>query len=122
MIGNTFSRRLEINGYQRVSIAEERGDYSVRGGVIDVFSPLYPLPTRLEFWGDRLESIRQFDPQSQRSREHLEEMVLLPANEVIMDEEAVKRARSMGRLPRQQDAGIRISGTGGLAQPFLLRT
>ena len=43
-------RRLEINGYQRVSIAEERGDYSVRGGVIDVFSPLYPLPTRLEFW------------------------------------------------------------------------
>ncbi|MBW1829518.1 MAG: DEAD/DEAH box helicase, partial [Deltaproteobacteria bacterium] len=102
--------KLEINGYQRVSIAEERGDYSVRGGVIDVFSPLYPLPTRLEFWGDRLESIRQFDPQSQRSREQLEETVLLPANEIIMAEEAVKRARSMGRLPSKLDAGTGFPG------------
>ena len=103
-------RRLEINGYQRVSIAEARGDYSVRGGVIDVFSPLYPLPTRLEFWGDRLESIRRFDPLSQRSQEHLEEMILLPANEIIMDQLSVKRARSLGRLPKQPEDGTGFPG------------
>jgi len=80
-----FLRRLEITGYHRVSLAEEKGDYSVRGGVIDIFSPLYSLPVRLEFWGDHLESIRQFDPVSQRSQNHLKEMILLPANEFIMD-------------------------------------
>jgi len=103
-------RKLETNGYQRVSIAEERGEYSVRGGVIDLFSPLYPMPTRLEFWGDRLESIRQFDPLSQRSLAYLEEMVLLPANEVIMDEDAIRRARSMGRLPKQHEGCLGFAG------------
>ena len=98
-----FIQRLEASGYQRTSLVEERGDYSVRGGVIDLFSPLYSLPVRLEFWGDRLESIRQFDPLSQRSQNHLKEMILLPANEIIMDTENVKRARSMGRLPNQSE-------------------
>ncbi len=94
-----FIRQLQINGYERTSLVEERGDYSVRGGVIDIFSPLYPLPVRLEFWGDRLESIRQFDPISQRSQDRFHEMILLPAVEVVMDEPNVQRARSMGRLP-----------------------
>ncbi len=98
-----FLRKLEANGYQRVSITEERGDYSVRGGVIDVFSPLYPMPTRLEFWGDKLESVRQFDPFSQRSSIRMRELILLPVTETIMDEAAIRRARSMGRLPRQYD-------------------
>ncbi|MCP4683502.1 MAG: transcription-repair coupling factor [Desulfobacterales bacterium] len=96
---DSLLRRLETIGYRRCSLVEERGDYSVRGGVIDVFSPLYPLPVRLEFWGDVLESIRRFDPLSQRSQGHLKEMVLLPANEIILDKENIKRARSMGRLP-----------------------
>ncbi|MBW1784379.1 MAG: hypothetical protein JRL30_27015, partial [Deltaproteobacteria bacterium] len=104
-----FIRRLEITGYQRTSLVEERGDYSVRGGVIDIFSPLYPLPIRLEFWGDRLESIRQFDPISQRSQNHTNEMILLPAGEIIMDEPNVQRARSMGRLPGT-DAGTGFPG------------
>ena len=92
---------LESKGYIRTSLVEERGDYSVRGGVIDIFPPLYSLPLRLEFWGDRIESIRHFDPLSQRSTNHLNEMVLLPANEIIMGKENIKRARSMGRLPRE---------------------
>jgi transcription-repair coupling factor (superfamily II helicase) len=94
-----FLKRLEATGYQRVSLVEERGDYSVRGGVIDVFPPLYSLPLRLEFWGNRLESMRQFDPFSQRSKKRFKEMILLPSTEVIMDEETAERARSMGRLP-----------------------
>lgn len=92
---------LESKGYLRTSLVEERGDYSVRGGVIDIFPPLYAQPLRVEFWGDRIESIRHFDPLTQRSTTHLTEMVLLPANEIIMGRENIKRARSMGRLPRE---------------------
>jgi len=103
-------QKLEIGGYQRTSLVEERGDYSVRGGVIDLFSPLYPLPIRLEFWGDRLESIRQFDPLSQRSQNYQKEMILLPANEIIMDQENIKKARSMGRLPNHFEGGMGFPG------------
>ncbi len=103
-------KTLETNGYQRSSMVEERGDYSVRGGVIDIFSPLYPLPVRLEFWGDRLESIRQFDPLSQRSEKSLHELILLPAREIIMGRNNVKRARSMGRLPGGSDARTGFPG------------
>jgi transcription-repair coupling factor (superfamily II helicase) len=92
-------RRLEENGYLRTSLVEERGDYAVRGGVIDFFPPLYGEPVRLELWGDQLESIRYFDPQSQRSGEALKECVILPANEIVMNRENVLRARSMGRIP-----------------------
>ena len=103
-------QKLEIGGYQRTSLVEERGDYSVRGGVIDLFSPLYPLPIRLEFWGDRLESIRQFDPLSQRSQNYQKEMIIIPANEIIMDRENIKRARSMGRLPNHFEGGMGFPG------------
>jgi transcription-repair coupling factor (superfamily II helicase) len=92
-------RRLENTGYLRVSLVEEKGEYSIRGGVIDIFPPLYDMPVRLEFWGDRVESIRQFDPLSQRSHGHLQEAVIIPANEIIMDPPNTERARSMGRLP-----------------------
>ncbi len=103
-------KKLEIFGYQRVSLVEERGDYSVRGGVIDLFTPLYPLPVRLEFWDDRLESIRQFDSLSQRSQTNQNEMILLPANEIIRDQYNISRARSMGRLPDEAKEGIGFSG------------
>ena len=105
-----FTKALEINGYQHTSMVEERGDYSVRGGVIDVFSPLYPLPVRLEFWGDRLESIRQFDPISQRSEENLAELILLPACEIIKGPENITRARSMGRVPGHHGADSAFPG------------
>jgi len=100
-------------------LVEERGDYSVRGGVIDIFSPLYPLPVRLEFWGDRLESIRQFDPISQRSMNQSKEMILLPAGEIIMDEPNISRARSMGRLPRQPEDGMGFPGQEAWLNHFL---
>lgn len=98
-------QRLEVNGYERTSLVEERGDYAVRGGVIDLFSPLYSLPVRLEFWGDRLESVRYFDPLDQRSKLQLKDIILLPASEIMWGPENVKRARSMGRLPFQSENG-----------------
>ncbi len=103
-------QRLQANGYLRTSLVEEMGDYSVRGGVVDIFPPLYAQPVRLEFWGDRIESIRHFHALNQRSTDHLKEMVLLPANEIIMDRENIRRARSMGRLPSQFQDGPSFPG------------
>ena len=68
-------------GYQNVPLVEERGDFSVRGGIVDLFSPGYARPLRLEFNGDVLESIRQFSPSSQRSEQPQEDALLLPVKE-----------------------------------------
>jgi transcription-repair coupling factor (superfamily II helicase) len=100
-----FIAKMEANGYRRTSLVEERGDYSVRGGVIDLYPPLYSDPVRLEFWGDRMESIRHFDSLSQRSTDHLREVVISPAGEVLWGTDNVLRARSMGRLPGSMEDG-----------------
>jgi transcription-repair coupling factor (superfamily II helicase) len=92
-------RSLDASGFQRTSLVEERGDYSVRGGVIDLFPPLYTNPLRVEFYGNKVESLRVFDPLGQRSLRSLKEAIVLPANEILMKEANVQRARSMGRLP-----------------------
>src|SRR5580765_3056467 len=68
-------------GFQNVPLVEERGDFSIRGGIVDLFSPGYALPLRLEFDGERLESIREFSPASQRTLQQLEEALLLPMKE-----------------------------------------
>ena len=81
-------------GFQNVPLVEERGDFSVRGAIVDVFPPAYALPLRLEFDGDRLESIREFDPSTQRSKKTLQDLLLLPMKEFSLkrdDIEAVAR-------------------------------
>ena len=103
-------RRLEANGYLRTSLVEEWGDYSVRGGVIDIFPPGHAAPIRLEFWGDRIESMRYFDPLSQRSTGQINEAAVLPASEIIMEPENIHRARSMGRIPDQFGEGGSFPG------------
>jgi len=97
-----FLRHLLEGGYERRPVVEARGEFSVRGGVIDLFPPLYPHPVRLEFWGDEVESIRAFDPASQRSLGlKLEDLVVLPASEVVLD--APARDHALARLRRRQD-------------------
>ena len=112
-----FLAHLQAGGYARRPLVEERGDYSVRGGVIDFFPPFSPDPIRLEFWGDTVESIRTFNPTSQRSAKHLEDIVVLPVSEVFLDAESqrlashrlrtVKNARVLEFLQRREHfAGI----------------
>jgi transcription-repair coupling factor (superfamily II helicase) len=98
-------KKLEASGYQRTSLVEERGDYSLRGGVIDIFPPFYSRPLRLEFWGDLVESIRFFDTLSQRSTAPLGEVIIIPVGEIIRSKHNIKRARDMGRLPVQGQLG-----------------
>jgi transcription-repair coupling factor (superfamily II helicase) len=84
--------KLLAGGYTRVSLVEEKGEFSPRGNIFDVFPPLEAHPFRMEFIGDELESIREFDPTSQRSIRERESFTLLPAREVILSDECRKRA------------------------------
>jgi len=77
--------KLEAGGYERAAIVEEPGDYCVRGGILDIFSPLYPQPLRMELFGDLVESLRFYSPVSQRTVEQVQEAIVLPAKEAILD-------------------------------------
>ncbi|THD63052.1 transcription-repair coupling factor [Phenylobacterium sp.] len=83
-----------INGYQRASTVSEKGEFAIRGGVIDVFPPSAEEPVRLDLFGDTLESIRGFDPETQRSTRQLKDVSLLPVSEALLDKEAISRFRS----------------------------
>ncbi len=96
-----FLKTLLTWGYERRPLVEAPGEFSVRGGIVDLFPPLLPRPVRLEFWGDEVESLRLFDPATQRSRGTLEDLVVLPASEVILDEAA--REQALARRRRRQD-------------------
>ncbi len=91
-------RKLHSGGYVRAAIVEEPGEYSVRGGIIDVFSPMYDDPLRIELFGDTVDSIRRFSASSQRKVDFMEEAVILPAREAVLDIEnidaVIKRARA----------------------------
>jgi transcription-repair coupling factor (superfamily II helicase) len=77
-------QKLVSGGYTRAAIVEEPGDFCVRGGILDLFSPLQEDPLRIEFFGDTVESIRHFAADTQRTRGHLQEVVILPAREVVV--------------------------------------
>ena len=78
-------------GYLSVERCTEPGSLAVRGGVLDVFSPGREMPVRIELWGDEVESVRSFDPYTQRSINALDEVVLLPARDLVLDEAALLR-------------------------------
>ncbi len=89
-----LERYFAVNGYSRASTVSERGEFAIRGGVIDVFPPAAEEPVRLDLFGDTLESIRGFDPETQRSTRQLKEVALLPVSEALLDADAVKRFRA----------------------------
>jgi transcription-repair coupling factor (superfamily II helicase) len=81
------------NGFRAGSVVDP-GDFAVRGGIVDIFPPGFEAPVRLDYFGDTLESIRSFDPQSQRSTGTLKRIVLHPANEVLLTPDAIGRFRT----------------------------
>jgi transcription-repair coupling factor (superfamily II helicase) len=82
-----------VNGYARASTVSEKGEFAIRGGVIDVFPPAAGEPVRLDLFGDTLESIRAFDPETQRSTRQLKEVSLLPVSEALLDADTIARFR-----------------------------
>ncbi len=101
-VGDRLERELlleafEAAGYERTDTVVEVGQWSVRGGIVDVFVPSHPSPARLEFFGDDVESIRRFDPSTQRSTDALDELLVLPLGGPGDDADGV--ARLLDYLP-----------------------
>lgn len=88
---------LLANGYARASTVREAGEFAIRGGLIDIFPPGSGEPARLDFFGDTLESIRAFDPATQRSTKARKSLRLTAASEVLLTEETITRFRRQYR-------------------------
>ena len=89
-----LERYFCVNGYVRASTVSERGEFAVRGGVIDVFPPGGREPVRLDLFGDTLEQIRGFDPETQRSTDTHAVVNLLPVSEALIDRPSISRFRA----------------------------
>ena len=98
---DALADRLVDLGYARTDVVERRGELAVRGGVLDVFPGTARRPVRLEYWGDRVESIREFVPSSQLSSSPLTDILVPPVRELIPD--ADLRARAERRAPKHLD-------------------
>jgi len=93
-----FLRQCLDIGYQRVEVVVEAGQIALRGGILDLWPPTEPLPLRLEFFGDELDTLRQFDPATQRTVHNLEQALITPAREVLP-----VKAAAAGLTPEEAD-------------------
>jgi transcription-repair coupling factor (superfamily II helicase) len=89
---------LVRNGYGRSGTVMEPGEYAFRGGIVDLFPPGWDQPVRLDLFGETVETVRIFDPLSQRSAEERDGFVLVPVSEVVLDDDSIARFRSGYRL------------------------
>ncbi|MDY8110248.1 transcription-repair coupling factor [Fulvimarina sp. 2208YS6-2-32] len=85
---------LVRGGFERVATVRDRGEFAVRGGILDLFAPGEDEPVRLDFFGDTLETIRAFDPASQRTTEQRKSFELAPVSEVSLTKETISRFRT----------------------------
>src|SRR5262245_10982353 len=85
---------LELNGFNRTATVREAGDYAVRGGIVDLFGPGMDAPVRLDFFGDTLESIRSFDPETQRTTNELRALDLVPVAEFQLTSDTIRAFRT----------------------------
>ena len=95
-----LTAHLASVGYTQVDLVEMPGQFTRRGGILDVYSPEFDRPVRIEFFGDEIETIRKFDPETQRSQSGLDETELLPLTETPATEQLL--AAVNGRLSRQR--------------------
>ena len=90
---DTVTAWVEANGFLRTGTVRDTGEYAVRGGILDLSPPGLPNPIRLDFFGDTLESIRAFDPETQRTIGQLRSLDLVPMSEVQLTTETIRRFR-----------------------------
>ena len=94
-------RRLAAAAYSRVDLVEKRGEFAVRGGIVDVFPPTEEHPLRVEFWGDEVEEIRSFAVADQRTLEATDRLWAPPCRELLLTDEVRERARELGKAHPQ---------------------
>ena len=97
-----LARKLVDMGYEKTYQVESPGQFSIRGGIVDVFDLTEENPYRVELWGDEIDSIRSFDILSQRSIEKLESISIYPATEFLLDREQIKKG--LQRLEKEAAA------------------
>ena len=95
MVGQTLDMEeikhlLTGMGYERMGQVDGMGQFSVRGGILDVFPLTEEVPVRIELWGDEVDSIRSFDAESQRSIQQMDEVTIYPAAELILTKEHIE--------------------------------
>jgi len=94
---DSLAALLTRQGYTRTDTVVDHGEFAVRGSIVDIFPSSLDEGLRLDFFGDELESLRLFDPSTQRSTGRLENHLLLPASEALLDDETIKRFRGRYR-------------------------
>ncbi|HYH35796.1 MAG TPA: transcription-repair coupling factor [Nocardioides sp.] len=115
-------QQLADAAYSRVDLVEKRGEFAVRGGIVDVFPPTEEHPLRVEFWGDEVEEIRSFAVADQRTLEAQPRLWAPPCRELLLTDEVRRRAAELGRkhpqlveLTDKIAAGIAVEGMESLA-------
>jgi transcription-repair coupling factor (superfamily II helicase) len=121
-------RGLAEAAYTRVDMVERRGEFAVRGGIVDVFPPTEEHPLRVEFWGDDVEEIRAFAVADQRTLETVQRLWAPPCRELLLTDDVRRRAAELGQahpqlleLTDKMAAGIAVEGMESLA-PVLVDT
>ncbi len=105
-----LATELSRAAYERVDMVERRGEFAVRGGIVDVFAPTDPHPVRIEFFGDDVESIRPFSVADQRSLESVDIAVAPACRELVLSDAVRARARAlMGSIPGADDLLARVA-------------
>lgn len=103
-----MKHRLVHLGYERVAQVEGLGQFCMRGGILDIFPLTEENPLRIELWGDEIDSIRSFDVESQRSVETLDEIMIYPASEIVLSEDAINDGiRRMERECKTYEKALR---------------
>lgn len=116
-------KELIARAYNRVDMVERRGDFAVRGGIIDVFPPLADHPIRIEFFGDEIEEIKYFEISDQRTFSAVTDAItLIPCREVLISDEVIQRAKliktqypELLEMCNKIEAGIYVEGIESLA-------
>ncbi|HEY0645534.1 MAG TPA: transcription-repair coupling factor, partial [Nocardioides sp.] len=115
-------RGLADAAYSRVDMVERRGEFAVRGGIVDVFPPTEEHPLRVEFWGDDIEEIRAFSVADQRTLETVQRLWAPPCRELLLTDDVRRRAAELGQahpqlleLTDKMAAGIAVEGMESLA-------
>src|SRR3990167_2396069 len=117
-----ISEYLITGGYKNSDIVEDKGEFSIRGGILDVYPPDSDNPFRIEFMGDEIESIREFDSATQRSIKDVKEIKIVPARELIITEDRIQKSEARNHnikiITDRIKAGLSIPGIERLAPYF----
>lgn len=101
-ISQTLAEDLSRLGYSSAPLVEDLATFAIRGSVIDIFSPAHQRPIRLDLFGDTIESIRHFDPATQRSDDELREATVIPAKEFVLNDEVRERSSRLYRVDLEE--------------------